>query len=320
MIRKTSGEDIYHVLDHSHANLALSAPPGRAVITCHDIIPLLASMGLIPIRVPRLTRYTFPLRIRCMKCCGMIIAISQSTKKNLVEIAGINPDKIGVSYCGVNPAFAPMPAEPNFNPADERLRILSKYGIPDSASVLFHVASPTRYKNTPAILRALKALREDAALGQQVWFLRAGADFFDDEKQLIQELRIGDRIRYAGFVPEDKDLAAHYRSADVFVFPSLWEGFGWPPLEAMACGTPVVCSNVSSLPEVVGEAGVLLPPQDHAALVEALRGLLTHKSARLALSEKSLARARRFTWEKCAVDTLEIYEQTLKRAANRCVQ
>jgi glycosyltransferase involved in cell wall biosynthesis len=308
LIKAAAGAEVYHVLDHSHTNLALVPPAARTVLTCHDIIPLLAAKGMIPMPTGRFTRYTFPLRVRCMKRCHTVIAISESTKKNLVEVAGLPEDRVEVVYYGVNRAFAPLVGKDGISSVEERQAILRKHQIPADALVLFHVGTATRYKNTPAILHALKALKEDPKIGDRVYFLRVGADFFEDEKALIETLGVGDRVRHAGKIFDDMLLASYYRSGDIFVFPSIWEGFGWPPLEAMACGTPVVTSNVASLPEVVGDAGITVSPQDHNALIEALRSLLIN-------DEKSLLRSRRFTWEECARGTLAVYEKVVTNAA-----
>ncbi|MEI6278530.1 MAG: glycosyltransferase family 1 protein [Verrucomicrobiae bacterium] len=307
-IRAVRDASVFHILDHSHANLAWATPPARTVLTCHDIIPLLAAKGLISMPHPILTRFTFPLRVRGMKRCRKIIAISESTKKTLVEIAGIPEEKIEVVYYGCNPAFGPDPLVPGESLADERREVLARYGLPATARVILHVATATRYKNTPAILQALRILKASSAAGDNVWLLRVGADFFDDEAALIGRLGIGDRIRHAGKIFDDRFLGACYRAADVFVFPSLWEGFGWPVLEAMACGTPVVVSNVASLPEVAGDAGLSVPPNDHRALAAALLSVLADPRERASRSARALEQARRFSWDACARGTLAVYE------------
>ena len=317
LIRSVRGASVFHILDHSHAGLAMAVPPGRAILTCHDIIPLLAARGLISMPHPMLTRLTYPLRIRWMKRCRKIITISESTKKTLVEVAGIQAEKIEVVLYGCNPAFGPEPAAPGVLPADERRDVLARYGIPVGARVILHVATATRYKNTPAILQALRILKENPTGCGEAWLLRVGADLFEDESALVARLGVGDRIRHAGRISDDRMMAACYRAADVFVFPSLWEGFGWPVLEAMACGTPVVVSNVASLPEIAGEAGVFVSPHDYGALAEALRSLLADPRELLQRSEMSLAQARRFSWEKCARETLAVYGQVDREANDR---
>ena len=314
LIRSHAGS-VFHILDHSHANLALSTPPDATVLTCHDIIPLLAAKGLVSMPHPALTRLTFPLRVMCMKRCRKIIAISESTKKTLIEVAGIPAEKIEVVYYGCNPAFGPEPTAPGQTRSGERVEVLSRYGIPEGAKVILHVATATRYKNTPAILEALRILKETA--GNNTWLLRVGADFFEDEALLVERLGVGDRIRHAGRVFDDRLLAACYRAADVFVFPSLWEGFGWPVLEAMACGTPVVVSNVASLPEVAGSAGLSVPPRDYRALAGALDSVLSNPQERLRLSAAAIEQAGRFSWEACARGTLAVYEQTAAKQNDR---
>lgn len=314
LIRSVRGASVFHILDHSHAALAMAVPAGRAVLTCHDIIPLLAARGLISMPHPMLTRLTYPLRIRWMNRCRKILTISESTKKTLVDVAGIPAEKIEVVYYGCNPAFGPGTEVSGQSPADERHGVLARYGIPAGAQVILHVATATRYKNTPAILQALRMLKDNPAPGSEVWLLRIGADFFEDESALAAKLGIGDRIRHAGRIFDDRMMAECYRAADVFVFPSLWEGFGWPVLEAMACGTPVVVSNVASLPEVAGEAGLFVEPHDHTALARTLRSLLSDPRELLRRSAMSLAQARRFSWEKCAAGTLAVYNQVAGEA------
>lgn len=309
MIRKTRGASLFHILDHSHADLALATPPRQTVLTCHDIIPLLASKGLVSMPQPARTRWTFPLRVECMKRCRKIIAISESTKKTLVEVAGIPAEKIEVVYYGCNPAFGPEPTIPGQSREDERGNVLAEFGLPPNARVILHVATATRYKNSPAILQALQILKEDPVIGADVWLLRIGADFFEDEAALIGKLGVGGRIHHAGKIFDDRVLGSCYRAADVFVFPSLWEGFGWPVLEAMACGTPVVVSNVASLPEVAGSAGLAVAPHDHAGLADALLTVLANPAEQAHRRAKALEQAGRFSWDACARETLAVYEQ-----------
>jgi glycosyltransferase involved in cell wall biosynthesis len=305
--------DVYHVLDHSHANLTLALPPEKTVITCHDVIPFLAATGRIPMATGRLTRYTFPQRVRCMRRCRAILCDSDATARDLHEFFGVPTEQTATVYLGRNPLFTPEPPGGAAERVARTAEIRKKHGIPEEAFVVFHVGTPMRYKNTPALLRALPLLR-DALKGRgDVYLLRASAPLFPDEEELARELGVADRVIQAGRLPTDEDLAAYYRASDVFAFPSLYEGFGWPPLEAMSCGVPVVTSNAASLPEVVGDAGLTVPPTDHAALADALYRVLTDDALRQSLKAKLPAQAAKFTWENCARRTLEVYGKVVGR-------
>jgi glycosyltransferase involved in cell wall biosynthesis len=309
LIKATPG-DVYHTLDHSHANLTLASPPSKSVITCHDIIPLLAAKGILQMPTGRFTKYTFPLRLACMRRCKYVITISESSKRDLIAHGGIPEERIRVVYYGVNPKFSPEPP-PGITLPDERAELLARHNLPANTKIVLHVGTATRYKNTPAILQAIKGLRETPGIGENIYLIRIGAPFFEDEDALIQTLRIGDRIVHAGKIFDDMLLGSYYRQADVFAFPSLHEGFGWPPLEAMASGTPVVTSNVASLPEVVGDAGITVAPTDHLGLTNALRRVLSEESVRKEMGARCHARSRRFTWEQCGRETLAVYESML---------
>ena len=306
MAKQAKG-DVFHILDHSHANLVAALNTEKTVLTCHDLIPYLASLGKIPIPGGRMTRYTFPQRIKQMQKCRFIVTISESTKRDLMEYAGIAPEKIAVVYYGVNPTMSPVAKHGD---ADARARALrQKLGLPDGAKVILQVATGTRYKNTPALLQAFSKLQADGDLGQNLYLVRVGSELFDDEAELAQNLGVVPRLIFAGRVMDDEILADYYRMADVFAFPSLYEGFGWPPLESMACGTPPVASNVASLPEAVGDGGITVDPQDWDGLASGLRRVLTDAAFADDLRAKSLSHAARFSWEKCARETLAVYDE-----------
>lgn len=299
--RKAQG-DLFHILDHSHAHLLDSLAAQKSIITCHDIIPLLASRGKIDIPVTPNARRTFPRIVERLERAQAVIAISESTKANLLEHTRVPEERIHVVYYGVNPNFTATPPTA-ISRADERAALLAHYKIPAEAKVLMHVGTTGRYKNNAALVKLLKAL------GKDVWLLRVGAPFYDDEEALVDSLGVRGRLVQAGKIYDDLRLAAHYRAADLFVFPSIWEGFGWPPLEAMACGTPAVTSNVASLPEVVGDAGVTVGPHEHAALAEAVSSLLQDPMRLETLRQRAVEQAARFTWERCGRQTQMVYEK-----------
>ena len=171
-----------------------------------------------------------------------------------------------------------------------------------------HVGRTGHYKNTPALIRLLKAMRERPDLDDQVWLLRVGLSLDSAVEALIDKLGVRERIVQVGSLATDSDLAAYYRAADVFVFPSLWEGFGWPPLEAMACGTPVVTSNTSSLPEVVGPGGTMVSPTDDDQLADTVAAILGNLSQQETMKRYGIEWSKNFTWERCAQKTLDLYK------------
>ncbi|MBY0359206.1 MAG: glycosyltransferase family 4 protein [Candidatus Obscuribacterales bacterium] len=295
--------DIFHVLDQSHANLCWTLEPARTVVTCHDIIPLLALKGKL--QMPRRKLSTYPFLLASMKRAAHIIAISESTKQGLIEEANFNPEKITVIHYGLNPCFISIPQTQKHNDADF---IREQLKLPKFAKIILHVGTANRYKNNPAIIHALSYLLKEERFAN-LFLVRLGADFFSDEQLLINQLGIRDRIIYGGRVNSDEILSRYYRGADVFIFPSLWEGFGWPPLEAMSCGTPVITSDVASLPEVVGDAALTVSPEDYAGLAKQIAEVLSNEPLRETMIAKGLLQSRKFRWKENAEQTLAVYER-----------
>ena len=310
-LRRELRPTVCHVLDHSHANLLTACDPDTSVATIHDLIPMLAAVGELDFKVGRTTRQTFSLKLRRIARCRRVIAISQSTKRQLLRFADVPPDRVEVVYYGVAAGFAP-PTDTGERLA-ERTAVLTRHGIDPTRPVVIHVCTPNRYKNSPALLHMLKRMPAEVVL------LRAGAPLFDDERALAEQLGVAHRVIDAGTVRGETALAAYYRSADVLAFPSTFEGFGWPPMEAMACGTPVVLSDAASLPEVGGDAALYAAPDDYDALAAAIDRLLSDPAEHAARSAAGLARARTFTWERCARNTAMVYDAVVGRTAGNGV-
>jgi glycosyltransferase involved in cell wall biosynthesis len=182
-------------------------------------------------------------------------------------------------------------------------KVRSRYGLPER--FILHVGTIEPRKNLPTLFQSLKLLST-----REVRLVIAGRKGWSCEEIFAQLARLGleSQVVFTGFVL-DEDLPALYSLAEVFAYPSLYEGFGLPPLEAMACGTPVVSSNSSSLPEVVGDAAILVAPGDVPGWKEAFETLLARPELKASLRESGLRRASRFTWEAAALKTREVYRE-----------
>jgi glycosyltransferase involved in cell wall biosynthesis len=224
-----------------------------------------------------------------------MIAVSNATKQDLVALNGVPAEKIRVVHSGVDTFLQPVE-----NP-EEIARLKKRLGI--SGPYILHVGRVHLRKNLPRLVEAFHGIRDTlpgltlVLAGREAW----------GHSQLLNQIRkfgLGDRVILPGYVA-DADLPALYSGASVYAFPSLYEGFGFPALEAMACGTPVVCANTSSLPEIVGDAALTIAPTDAIALSEAIARLLTDEELSTTLVERGKERVRQFTWEASARATLD---------------
>jgi glycosyltransferase involved in cell wall biosynthesis len=236
---------------------------------------------------------------RAVKKADAIITISESTRQEVIRLLGGEPRKIHTVLLAAGNSFRPASSE-------KIEEIKKRYGF-DEPCVLY-VGTLEPRKNVQTLLLAFDKVRRE--LDGRCKLVIAGGKgwFYSEIFRRIEDLGICDDVRFTGYVPAE-DLPALYSSATVFVYPSLYEGFGLPPLEAMACGTPVITSNVSSLPEVVGDAGIMVDPRDPQELAEAIIRVLEDADLRLHMREKGLRRASEFTWRKTARQTLEVYEK-----------
>jgi glycosyltransferase involved in cell wall biosynthesis len=262
-------------------------PGARTILTVHD----LSFLRYPDHFVPKLVRYLSRVVPRSVVRADRVLADSEATRADLIRLMDVAPEKVTVLYSGVDPRFRPQP-EPG-----ERERLVAQYGIGTRPYVL-SVGTIQPRKNYLRLIRAFSQLSDDVELligGGRGWLYEG----------VLAEAARHERVRMLGFVA-DADLPALYRGATLFAFPSLYEGFGLPVLEAMACGVPVVCSNVSSLPEVAGEAALLIDPHDEAALTEAMRRGLTDEALRAEMVTQGLERAATFTWERAARQLLHV--------------
>ncbi|MFH1085470.1 MAG: glycosyltransferase family 1 protein [Chloroflexota bacterium] len=271
----------------------------RTVLTVHD---------LSFVRYPEyftlaLRNYLMTSVPRAVQRADLILADSLSTCDDLMALLGVPAERIAVLYPGVDARFTPQR-----DPA-ALARTLARCGLRQPYILGLGTLQPR--KNFPRLIRAYAALRGQRAIPHQL-VIGGGPGWLEDEVHAaIAELGLGESVRLIGFV-DDADLPDLYRAADVFAFPSLYEGFGIPVLEAMACGTPVVTSNVSSLPEVAGDAALLVPPEDVDALADALWRLIDDAALRNDLILRGFQQVKRFSWQRAAAELISLYARVGK--------
>jgi alpha-1,3-rhamnosyl/mannosyltransferase len=275
---------------------------GPTVVTVHDLSWMHFPETQAPERV-REMQWLFP---QTLKRASHFITVSEFGRRDMIDTLGIDPGRITAVPNGVSRNFAPRDAA---TCADA----LARYGLAYGQYVLC-VGTLEPRKNLELALRAHArlplSLQQDlplAIVGMKGWRTSSL------ERALAPRVEAG-AVRPLGYV-DDADLPCLYAGALALVYPSIYEGFGLPPLEAMACGTPVIVSNRSSIPEVVDGAGILIEPEDEAAITEALMRLRDDSSWRADLVARGLARASEFSWERSALETLAVYRHALTRAA-----
>jgi glycosyltransferase involved in cell wall biosynthesis len=290
--RLVPGVELFHATEH----LLLPLRGVPTVLTVHDLI-----FRRYPAHHKRLNRWylnaTMPLFCRR---AGHIISVSEQSKRDVIEAYGIPPERITVIYEAADPRFCPQPAE---TVAAARAR----YGLPDRYLLFVGTIEPR--KNLGRVLTAFERLHAEGLTDALVIVGKRGW-LYDDFFARLEGSPAKLAVIFPGFVP-DADLPAVYAGAQALAFPSEFEGFGLPVLEAMACGAPVVCSNTSSLPEVTGDAAVLIDPLNVDALTEALRRVLSEPSLAADLRGRGLAQAARFSWDRAAKETLAVYRRVM---------
>jgi glycosyltransferase involved in cell wall biosynthesis len=270
-----------------------------------------ANVYLVPDLIPLvLPVYEGPLRGSLREFCeaaskhGQAILVStEYVKGEVARVLGVEPGRVHVTPLAAGPRFKPLPPEA-FRPA------LAKVGLENTPYVLY-VSTLVPHKNHLALVRAYARLRRrEPALPHKLVLVGAKWLGYEPVFEAVRELGLEGQVLHLGYVDEPE---AFYNGADLFAFPSLAEGFGLPPLEAMACGTPVVCSDATSLPEVVGDAALTVPPEDEEGLCEAMRRALTDRPLHAALRQKGLERAAGFSWERNARETLAACQRACQR-------
>ena len=307
--------DVFHILDHSEAHITyglkkLSQP---VVVTCHDLINFYYKDNLQgSVTLPFVSHNMWLHAVKGMKSADSVVTVSSITAKDATKILDIEPTKISVVPNAVESIFKPLPK-------GQINKFRQESGISPDTLCLLNVGSNHPRKNIDAILQVLNILKQREL---SIHFWKAGADFNESQKQFISDCNLEENISYLG-KPDKLTLLQLYNAADILIAPSLHEGFGITLIEAMACGTPVITANVSAMPEVVGDAGILVEPNNYQSMADAVSNLQQDSIFREQLIEKGLNRVKQFTWESTSEQIAKIYEGLVEKQGtinNRFIQ
>ncbi len=272
--------------------------PCPVVATIHDL-----SFEHLPQTFTRRSRAQLRLTVRrTARTASHLIASSEYSRRDIIETYAIKESRVSVAPLAAPNHFAPVTNK------EELSRVRAAYRI--EGEYILAVGSVQPRKNLPRLIAAyanLRRTRTHAKLPALVLVGKLGW-LYEDTLRAIEEHQVSDDVRWTGYVPES-DLPALYTSATCFAYPSYFEGFGLPPLEAMQCGAPVIAGNRTSLPEVVGDAGLLVDPFDVEAIADALARVIDDEGLRAEMRLKGLAQARKFSWSRTAHLTLKAYER-----------
>jgi len=287
--------DLYHATDFVLPPVSRGI---KTILTVHDL-----SFVRVPeTAAPNLRAYLNVVVPRSVLKADHIIADSQATKDDLCALYGTSPDKVTVLLSGVDPRFAPVTNDTLLKSVRDR------YSIGEQPYI-FCIGTVQPRKNYSRVIQALAQLRAEGLDLQLV--IAGGKGWLEDEMyRTLKDAQMQNYVHLIGFA-RDADLPALYSGAALTAFPSLYEGFGLPILESMACGTPVVTANVSSLPEVAGEAALLIDPYDVPGLTDAIRRLVTDDILRSTLIQRGYQQMKHSTWSKAARQLRAVYERVL---------
>lgn len=274
--------------------------PTRSVVTVHDL-----SFFLYPQVFNRANRLYLKLMTRlAVQRADAVIAVSEHTRQDVIRLLDAPAGHVHAVPNGIDSDFYPLPEH-------EVQSFQARHQLPERFILCVSTIEPR--KNLTTLIRAYAALGEV----EHTLVIGGGRGWqYESVFALAEELGLEDRVWFPGFIRHE-ELPYWYNTADVFVFPSIYEGFGLPPLEAMACGTPVVASNASSLPEVVGSAGQLVDPTDVNALADAIHRVITDNALAASMAEQGLSRADRFSWQAAAERTAAVYDSVLEMRVPR---
>ena len=275
----------------------------RSVVTIHDCIHL-----MFPQYLPNRLAYAYARASISMasRRATRVLTVSESSKRDILRFVDVPADKIDVIYNAYDERFAVEPRE------EDVVRVSERYQLRDE--FVLYAGNVKPHKNLGRLIEAFHIVRKRGLDHLKLVLIGDEISKYAALRRAVHQHQLHQYVRFLGYVNEET-LAVMYRLAGVFVFPSLYEGFGLPPLEAMASGTPVVSSNVSSLPEVAGDAALLVDPYDPTSIADGIYTVLTNADVRRDLRHKGMLRARQFSWEASVRRVHEIYQQVVDDGA-----
>jgi glycosyltransferase involved in cell wall biosynthesis len=284
---------------HATVNVIPIAGTCPMVVTIHDL-----SFLRYPGSFPPVQRTYLRTQVRrSVRGAARVIAVSEATRQDLINLFAVPAQRVDVVYNGVDDAFCPAPA-------DQVARFRRQKGLPEH--FILHVGTLEPRKNLVRLIHAFALLRRQTRDWPDLKLVLVGGKgwYYQDIFEAVRRLQLAEEVLFTGFVA-DRELPWWYRAATVFAYPSLLEGFGLPVAEAMACGTPTVTSALSSLPEIAGDAALLVDPTSEDELALALHQVLTDPNLARDLRERGLRQAARFSWKDTAFETANVYRRVL---------
>lgn len=295
-----------HRLDlvHCPVNVRPLFSPYPTIVTIHDLIFLRSPQSFHPAKRAYLTAMTG----WSARNAAQVIAVSEATRRDVIELLRVPANRVTTVHNGVGEQFRPIGEA-------ERGKFRQEHDVGGRA--ILYVGTLEPRKNLPMLLKAFGRLAEDEEFADVRLYIGGSKGWYYEEIFATAErlgLTGGGKVLFLGRVP-DEELPLWYNVATLVTYPSLYEGFGLPALEAMSCGTPVLASNTSALPEVVGDGGMLLDPQNEGAWLDAMRRMLKDEELLGGLAERALRQAGRFSWTRSAEETVAVYRKVLAHKA-----
>jgi glycosyltransferase involved in cell wall biosynthesis len=284
--------DVNHVIDHGYGHLLHSLCKEKSIVTFHDSV--VNKLDEISWR----TRFSVQYSFLALRKAARIITDSNISRNDFLSLVNFPEEKVQVIYPGVDPVFQIL---------QDRDRLRKLYNLP--SNYILHVGNNLPYMNVDGLLKSLHHLVKNDV---DVSLVRVGECLSAEQEKFLENADLKSRVMQLGLIPLD-DLVAIYNCADVLIYPALYAGFGLPPLEAMACGTPVICSNRGSLPEIAGDAALMIDPEEPANIAEAAARLLTDSKLQEMYRARGLTQAKLYSWDKTAAEVLSVYRNVYQQ-------